>query len=140
MFDKRDMKTVENFTGCHVPEAICFCMWCVANQDARGGSLEDFQVVSLDKGKCSASNFLEMGQGWFMAKPEFIRGSPVKGRGSREVGKVSGCCTELVPQFGGCVAREVHRPCFSEDCVVKAFRAAVVGGGVWCSQLMVYAM
>ena len=48
MFDEHDMKTVENFTSCHIPEAIHFCTWCVANQDTRGGSLEDFQVVSLD--------------------------------------------------------------------------------------------
>ena len=48
MFDEGDMKTVENFTGRHVPEAIRFRAWCVANQDTRGGSLEDFQVVSLD--------------------------------------------------------------------------------------------
>ena len=75
-----------------------------------------------------------------MAEPEFIQGSPIEGRGSREVGKVSGCCTELVPQFRGCVAREAHCPCFSEDYAVKAFCAAVVGRGVWCSQLMVYAM
>jgi len=71
-----------------------------------------------------------------MAKPEFIWGSPIEGRGSCEVGKVSRCRTELNPQFGGCIAREVHRPCFSEDCVVKVFCAAIVGRGVWCSQFI----
>jgi len=65
-----------------------------------------------------------------MAKPEFIWGSSVEGRGSHEVGKISGCCTELVPQFRGCVAREAHRPCFSKDCAVKAFHVAIVGRGV----------
>ena len=48
MLDKHNMKTVENFTGSHIPKAICLCMWCIANKDARGGSLEDFWVVSLD--------------------------------------------------------------------------------------------
>jgi len=48
MLDECDMETVENFTSSHIPKTIRLCAWCVANEDARGGSLEDFWVVSLD--------------------------------------------------------------------------------------------
>ena len=72
MLDESDMVRVEYLTGTCVPEVVGFCMWGIANEDARGGSLEDFWVMGLDKGKCSASNFAEVGQGGFAIKPKFI--------------------------------------------------------------------
>ena len=60
MFDERDMIGIEYASGGGVPKAVGFCVWGIANENARGGSLEDFRIVGLNEGERPASNFAEM--------------------------------------------------------------------------------
>ena len=69
MFDESDVVAVEYSPGGRVPQAVGLCMQGITDEDAWGGSLKNFRVVGLNKGKCPTANFMEVGQGRHVAKP-----------------------------------------------------------------------
>jgi len=59
---KRDMVRIEYPPGGCVPKAVLvgFRVRGIANEDARGGSLEDLRIVGLNEGECPTSDFAEV--------------------------------------------------------------------------------
>jgi hypothetical protein len=60
VFKEGDMERIEHGSRCHVPKAISFCVRRISNENAGAGSLVNFGIMCLNKGKGMAANFLEV--------------------------------------------------------------------------------
>jgi hypothetical protein len=60
VFKEGDMEGIEHHPRCHVPKAISFCVRCIPDENAGAGSLVNFGIVCLNKGKGMAANFPEV--------------------------------------------------------------------------------
>jgi hypothetical protein len=69
---------------------------------------------------------MEMGEGGAASIPQFIRGFAIQRRRRGEVREIGGSDAELIPKGGWRIARQSHRPGFSEDRPMNAFRVTIL--------------
>ena len=134
------MEGVNDASIGQIPKVVGLGMRCIADENARGGTLEEFGIICGDKRIGTAANFAKMGKGGRLAVPEFIRSPPVNGCGCSEAGEVGSSGTEFIPEVGGCIAGEVHCTSFVKEGAVELLSTAILGRSVGSSELVIDAV
>jgi hypothetical protein len=60
VFKEGDVEGIEHGPRCHVPKVVSFCVGCISDENAGSGSLVNFGIVCLNKGKGTAANLPEV--------------------------------------------------------------------------------
>ena len=72
MFDKGDVKRVEDSTRGVVSEAVSFGVWVISDESAWSGMAKDLGIMSLDEHEGSATNFPQVTDEGDCIEPEFM--------------------------------------------------------------------